>query len=951
VTNPTNRSGNTGHNDDTEELDLRSIKPPPEIVIRKRQPGTGPVVPLPAERIKVRKRHSGPAPASREPKPTPSPKRGPPPPKAKPAPGTAKCTPPSPESCPDSETIIVEANGRKEASRPEKADSKERARVRQLRKRYGKSRRSTVSRLGLSATSALSEGKAPQIPNKYRVQDLLGQGGMGQVLLVTDVDIRRSVAMKVLRADHRESELMAERFIEEVQIAGQLEHPNILPIYEMGDIEGEPYFIMKFVEGDSLYDVLSRLRSGCKETAAEYTLIRRLQVFQQLCMGMAYAHDKGVVHRDLKPANIMIGRYGEVLICDWGLGMIVGRQPAGEDKDASKPLAGKSAKTVKPSRKISTTRFERGDSTSFGIVKGTPAYMAPEQARGEVDRFDPRTDVYALGSILFELLTLTTPFVGKNVMATIKMVVTKDPEKPSRVARRRRLECPKAFDSICLKALAKDPADRYQSTVEFAEEIQNFVDGSLERERREREAAEHTTKGYSKSQEYFLKSKELERLRRKLRRGREGLGAQTELEAKRKVWDLEDEILEVEVEAGRLYEAAHDAFDAALGVLPESSSAREAKADLFWEEFVAAEVAGDDKAQRHFKARLLAFAPEKYQTRLEARGSIELLIKPKPDMVSVARLKERDRRLRATDARALEAAESLTMDLRPGAYRLQVRCRGRVPRDVPILVRRSAASKVELQMLGAAAAPKGMILVTGGLAILGGDPDAPSALQREEVEIDDLFLAQYPVTSGEYLTFLNELAERDPRGAQARAPRSKADEAPLWSLGSDGRFSLEALDFKGQLWGERWPIFGLSQIDALAYIKWRNWKESQSYRLPTEREWEYAARGPAGFLYPWGRRFEPGFCNIAAGEERNPLPVGSCEADQSVFGIRDLAGGVREWCADDFDEERGMVVLRGGAWTSDDSRCRSAARIGDQPYDRHLSYGFRLALSVKTGTE
>jgi eukaryotic-like serine/threonine-protein kinase len=781
-------------------------------------------------------------------------------------------------------------------------------------------------------------GLAPDDKTKYDFAGLLGKGGMGQVLLVTDNDIRRRVAMKLLLPQHRQNSELVERFLDEVQIAGQLEHPNIPPIYDMGSVDEEPFFTMRLVEGDTLREVLDRLRDQDKETHEEYTLIRRLQIFQQLCMGMAYAHEKGVVHRDLKPANVMIGAFGEVLIMDWGLAML-----AGAKKLMASPPKEPSHKSN--SGRVTTTRVGLGTDATSNSINGTPVYMSPEQARGDNGQISARSDIYSLGAMLYELLTLSVPLRGRTTFETMLKVGSVVPAKPSVRASEYDLTVPEVFDEICMKALDKDPKQRYKTALEFADEVQAYIDGSRERERCQQEASAHIVRGYEFTRSYFKVRASVEKVRRERHKLQKKIPGFAPLDAKRELWDLDARIDTLEQDQARYYETAHDSFDAALGIDSNDSAAREAKADLFWEYFLAAESRGDGEGARHFRARVEAFHDGKYEQRLNKAGTLYIKFSPPPDRLHLTSLVEKDHVLVEHEGRPMDADCKSLDNLSPGHYILRAWREGSAPVTVPLFLKRSEDLILEQRFYPKGAIPEEFVIVTGGQGILGGDLNAPSSLPRTEVTVKDVLIARYPVSAGQYLDFVNDIARHSEDQALARVPRIKANTEPLWKPDGNGLFDLSKQQFQKVSWDADWPIFGLSYGDAIGYCHWRSKVEKTIYRLPTELEWEWAARGPAGLCFPWGHRFEPNFCKMKLSRQGYPMPevLGTFDTDCSPFGVRDMAGGVHEWCTSEFDEERAMVVLRGGAWVSIPARCRSAARIGDQPYDRHSSYGFRLA--------
>ena len=256
----------------------------------------------------------------------------------------------------------------------------------------GQADREEVSRaLSIKVEEKAEAAGFPEVSGRYRLEREIGRGGMGRVILGFDAEIGREIALKVLLEKYRGSAQMTRRFVEEARIGGQLVHPAIVPVYEMGTCtDGRPFFVMKLVQGRTLSDLLASRISPADD------LPRYLSIFDQVSQSMAYAHSRRIIHRDLKSTNIMVGAFGEVQTMDWGMA----RQFPREDQSAADI----------PSRE------ERDEllSTVDGSIKGTPNYMSPEQARGEGARLDERTDVFALGAILCEILTGRPPYLGES---------------------------------------------------------------------------------------------------------------------------------------------------------------------------------------------------------------------------------------------------------------------------------------------------------------------------------------------------------------------------------------------------------------------------------------------------------------------------------------------------------------------------------------------------------
>jgi serine/threonine-protein kinase len=327
------------------------------------------------------------------------------------------------------------------------------------------------------ASAAMPKGS----PGRYQLLGEIARGGMGVVLKGRDPDLGRDLAVKVLKAELAGRPAAERRFVEEAQVGGQLQHPGVVPVYELGRFaDGRPYFTMKLVRGQTLAALLAERPTPDADRG------RFLKVFEQVAQAVAFAHSKGVVHRDLKPANIMVGSFGEVQLMDWGLAKVLPHGgPADED------LASRGCQPPGTEELIRTARSGSGPETQAGSVLGTPAFMPPEQAGGEIDKLDERADVFGLGAVLCVVLTGEPPYTGKDAEAVRQLAVRG--ELADAFARLAACGADPELVGLCKRCLAPKPADRPRQAGEVAAAVSVYLAGVEERARRaevERAAAE-----------------------------------------------------------------------------------------------------------------------------------------------------------------------------------------------------------------------------------------------------------------------------------------------------------------------------------------------------------------------------------------------------------------------------------------------------------------------------
>ena len=283
-------------------------------------------------------------------------------------------------------------------------------------------------------------------------------GGMGKVFLAKDKIIDREIAFKVLHEEMEQDNDLYRQFVDEARITGLLEHSNIVPVHSLGiNSEDHVYFTMKYVDGDSLLAVIEQISSGNQDYIDYYTQFARLRIFRKVCDAVSFAHSKNIVHRDIKPENIMVGSYGEVLLMDWGIAKFI---------DAAEKI--KSGPSTEPTSPMQTMD---------GIIKGSPAYMSPEQARGEMNEYDVRSEVFLLGATLYHLITLKPPYYDDDVNVMVEMAENVDYVTPGKAAPDQQI--PDELSQIIEKAMHPDKDQRYQRVEDLTQAIDNLMSGQI----------------------------------------------------------------------------------------------------------------------------------------------------------------------------------------------------------------------------------------------------------------------------------------------------------------------------------------------------------------------------------------------------------------------------------------------------------------------------------------
>ncbi len=303
--------------------------------------------------------------------------------------------------------------------------------------------------------------------HKYSVRKKIAAGGMGSIHYVYDTDLQRHTILKVILPQHKGNAMLIKSFIKEARFTGQLEHPNIIPVHDLGYLPGYGiYFTMKQVLGESLLDIIRKVERKTDGFHNKYDYYMMLNIIRKVCDAISFAHSKHIVHRDIKPGNIMVGNYGEVLLMDWGL---------------AKTVRSNSSRSASGRETLKDTFPDAGNTkvTRFGVVKGTPAYMPPEQAVGDASNIDHQSDIFLVGATLYHMFTYLPPYFGYGIKEIIRRARAGDFVPPQEL-RFKNDSLSMELCSIISRAMAANKKDRYQTVQEMADDIDDLMHGKME---------------------------------------------------------------------------------------------------------------------------------------------------------------------------------------------------------------------------------------------------------------------------------------------------------------------------------------------------------------------------------------------------------------------------------------------------------------------------------------
>lgn len=796
------------------------------------------------------------------------------------------------------------------------------------------------------------------LPDGYEHLELVSVGGMGEVHAVKEAALNRVVALKMMRADRAEEPESVLRFATEAQITAQLDHHAIPPVYDFGRLTDDRlYFTMKVVGDWTFSQVVQRVHDDfdgdlVEPTWRNWSVRSLVESFERICEAVEYAHRCNIVHRDLKPANLLVGRFGEVMVIDWGLAKL-GDSVAGQevaDRDDELPAIDSTIDEV---------------DTRTGAAMGTVPYMAPEQADGNHAKVDAHSDVFALGAILYETLTGVRAFRGESTPETM-MQLLKGPERDVRDFN----HIPDELADICNKALAQDPDDRFAHAGHLRQRIEDWLEGR-DQKRRARERLDRADEISARLEEMAEQRDELDA---QVRRQLEHVAPFDPVHAKLPAWSMIDEVDELEADIAARESEFVTELRAALDRAPEMVEPKRRLAAHYRRKWDRARRAGRDRAAAEWELQVRRHdVTGEYTDFLAGEGNIELDLQPGSAQVELYEWRPVRRRLQLQFREHLGSFPADGLRLDEGSWVLKIGGPDFEPIRYPVTLRRTETWRHQppgadeprpLDVANLRSPDEGVVVPEGWFECGHIENENIEALPSERIWVDSFAMMRQPVTHGDYLRFLNDLVDRDrtdeaaDRVPELRSPVGGAEAQKLYARDDRGEYVIP--EERGYDWDEDYPVFAVTWHDACAYAEWYSEQTGRTWRLPTEFEWEKAARGTDRRDYPWGNHLDPTWCrmNQSTSGEPSPVAVGAVEADVSPYGIRGLGGNFSDWCLNRFDRElefddrrapdpeegrdEAVRTIRGGNWLAGPTDCATFWRRGRESRSRLSTVGFRL---------
>ncbi len=802
-----------------------------------------------------------------------------------------------------------------------------------------------------------------KLKSSFTNLSVLGFGGMGTIFSAKDTLFYRNLALKIMRSDLKNDEKSIESFIREARITAQIDHPNIIPVYNLGIFEGTgAYFSMKKVDGETLDYVLHKLEKNDPEYQKKYSIHRRLEIFLNICNGMLFAHSKGIIHRDLKPANIMLGNYGEVFIMDWGMAVYIAANDSSNKRE-----------------KIDLREEEITQKKNS--ISGTPLFMSPEQITGCEIEFGEQSDVYALGNILYCLLCcVATPYDPQlETKELFSKIINGEIVVPHK--RSKSLKISRELEAITLKALEVDRDHRYKNVTELMNDIKNYLDLRVVgvynspiirffKFCRRHPLIPTTllvsllTVGVFFSyfaikdtievnalkkilQQNIEESQSLLKQQQQLRQRYSRHNAQTDLEYIQLETLSQNTALLNEI---KLSNSIRELLD----TIGKISLLSNNNADISKERKIALKLIIDygfghimdeynlqkimssatDKLNAEFNELVKEIPQSKEQLKLlqTNKGKLKFHTDNEVELVYEG---NNWKSLEQQDSTKKLIKTPCELELSAGTYIFHYKNKNMDTISIPIKIEPGIIYDYELDVIDNV--PANTIFIHGGEYVSRILSQSDLGYKRN---IDDFFLSKNEVTFGEYLEFWHSLSSE----------KERRDFTASRIVHTDNGLTVEPLwDKNGSLISPlttQMPVFGVSPEAAEAFCKYMSKKLNRKCRLPYFGELEKAARGVDNRIYVWGNDFEKNYALLNSNSDKKDYPFGAAadffQKDISVYGVQNLAGNLRELVKINGTDDYGLY---GGSYLTDHSsaRCSNITRFNGGAND----VGFRYVIEME----
>lgn len=774
------------------------------------------------------------------------------------------------------------------------------------------------------------------LPERYEFQGVLGKGSMGEVIRVRDTKLNRPLALKVLHAHLNRNDAERNRFIEEAQIEAQLQHPNIVTVYDTGVLEsGQIFFTMREVQGVNWKTLLDARKTA---TDSRHEMIEHLH---RVSEAIGFAHSKGVVHRDIKPANVMIGNHGEIWVVDWGIAHLFSNTKAAEMVTIS---------GITPAPK------------SGPQIIGTPMYMSPEQALGVVN-ISPASDVYSLGAVLYQILTGRRPYKAKSMLELLKLVQKAKWTPFESIVDLG--ELPISLVKICTRALHRDPSFRYQHAQEFADELHDWLSGVQQKQLAQEETRQAEETISSSQQQILQIEQELEAITREISK----LEVSAPIEIKSPLWSIETDLKTQLEQLNWQLIKGEILLQSALNHWPDYAPAIELLLQINMTRHRSQEKHGGLQLRRlelqmqKYLAALPA-GPIKAEVTdyLEGVGRLTLDTSPTGAMVTLERYELQNRKL-VPVSQGFIGHTPLEMKLPIGSYRLRIHADGYHETLYPVLIERQkhwdgvAPNETEPQHLWLP--PLGVLkdtecYIPSGWLHMNGDPVVNESKPVTRTWVNGFIIDRFLVSNAEFLAMMNSeiQAGEDPQLVAELGPKLRVKN-DIYNLifrqREDGLFELQP-DQEGDMWELDAPIVHLVHDSIVAYSQWKSRKEGVDYGLPTRHQLIKAGRGADLRAYVWGDHFDYCWANARHSKsKRGPSTRDEFLTDVSPYGVRDIIGNAGDSLSDPCESDSYYGFA--GSWTNSGLACRLMRRSKLVKANSHSGFGFRLCRPIPDSEE